>query len=69
MVQHGEDTRQGSHACPCHQHLQVISKLGAGSRAKILEVEPDEPHIAAGRKAVESLRGFVSSWGLRSPFL
>ncbi|GLI65776.1 hypothetical protein VaNZ11_009387 [Volvox africanus] len=48
----------------------VISRLGGnGQPAQILDVEPDEPHIAAARAAVRGLREVVAAAGLRSPFL
>lgn len=47
----------------------VVSKLGVGAPANILGVEPDEPHIAAGRAAVRALRQGADALGVRSPFL
>ena len=47
----------------------VVSRLGVGRPAEVLEVEPDEPHIAAGRQAVRQARELASSLGFKSPFL
>ncbi|GIL93344.1 hypothetical protein Vretifemale_20752 [Volvox reticuliferus] len=48
----------------------VISRLDRGGQpAQILDVEPDEPHIAAARAAVRGLREVAAAAGLRSPFL
>jgi hypothetical protein len=44
----------------------VVSQFGQGNFAEILEVEADEPHIAAGRRAVEALRGVGRSLGVDS---
>lgn len=38
-------------------------------RAKILDVEADEPHIALGKMAVKSVRQATDAIGLKSPFL
>ncbi|KAI8468019.1 MAG: hypothetical protein J3K34DRAFT_454404 [Monoraphidium minutum] len=47
----------------------VVSKLGQGSPAEILDVEKDEPHIEAGRAAVSTLRSLVGGLGIKSPFM
>lgn len=47
----------------------VVSHLGEGQAAKILPVEPDEPHIAAAKEANRVLKMGLYSSGLRSPFL
>jgi hypothetical protein len=47
----------------------VIDKFGAGRKAAILNVEPDEPHIAALRQLNSSVRGTLEALNIRSPFL
>ncbi|KIY95975.1 hypothetical protein MNEG_11988 [Monoraphidium neglectum] len=47
----------------------VVGKLQQGLPAQILDVEKDEPHIAAGRAAVEALRGLAGGLGIKSPFM
>ncbi|KAL6762516.1 hypothetical protein V8C86DRAFT_2515288 [Haematococcus lacustris] len=47
----------------------VISRLGQGQPAHILNVEPDEPHVAAAKEVVKQLRGLPSALGLSSPLL
>ncbi|KXZ45031.1 hypothetical protein GPECTOR_59g639 [Gonium pectorale] len=48
----------------------VMGRLGrGGAPAQILDVEPDEPHIAAARAAARGLRELAAAAGLRSPFL
>ncbi|KAG2497258.1 hypothetical protein HYH03_004842 [Edaphochlamys debaryana] len=47
----------------------VVQRLGLGSQAEILDVEPDEPHIAAARAAVRGAVEFAGALGLKSPFL
>jgi hypothetical protein len=34
-----------------------------------LDVEPDEPHIAAAKQANQAVRGVLDSLGLKSPLL
>lgn len=47
----------------------VIDKLGVGQKAVVLDVEPDEPHIAALKTLNQSVRGVFDAVGLKSPFL
>lgn len=48
----------------------VMQRLGGGGQqAEILDVDPDEPHIAAARTAARSARQFADALGIRSPFL
>ncbi|KAJ9522148.1 hypothetical protein QJQ45_005136 [Haematococcus lacustris] len=47
----------------------VISRLGQGQPAHILNVEPDEPHVAAAKEVVKQLRGLPAALGLSSPLL
>ncbi len=47
----------------------VVSRLGVGRPATILDVEEDEPHIAAARTAVRTAREAADALGLKSPFL
>lgn len=47
----------------------VVSRLGVGQPATILDVEEDEPHIAAARAAVRTAREAADALGLKSPFL
>ncbi|CAG9467431.1 unnamed protein product [Pedinophyceae sp. YPF-701] len=47
----------------------VIQDSGVGREAEILDVEPDEPHIAAGKYAARLLREGADTLGIRSPFL
>jgi hypothetical protein len=35
----------------------------------VLDVEPDEPHVAAGRQAVRAGRELLAGLGLRGPGL
>lgn len=46
----------------------VVDRLGAGRRAVILDVEPDEPHIAAAKSAAKSARQLLGSLGLKGTF-
>lgn len=47
----------------------VIGHLGIGQEASILEVEPDEPHMAFGKAAARSVRILATQLGLPQPFL
>ncbi len=48
----------------------VLSQPGfLGQPATILDVEPDEPHIAAGKQLFKGVRQLVDGIGLNSPFL
>ncbi|WIA34177.1 hypothetical protein OEZ86_012535 [Tetradesmus obliquus] len=47
----------------------VVDHCGQGSKAVVLDVEPDEPHIAAAKQANQAVRGVLDSLGLRSPLL
>lgn len=42
----------------------VVQRLGHGEQASVLDVEPDEPHIAAARTAVSQLRTVAEQTGL-----
>ena len=39
----------------------VIDRLGVGAKAVVKDVEPDEPHIAAGRAAVRTVRDVLGN--------
>jgi hypothetical protein len=41
----------------------------AGNRAVVLDVEPDEPHVAAGRQVVRAAKDVMAGLGLRGPGL
>ncbi|KAF6263863.1 hypothetical protein COO60DRAFT_1470323 [Scenedesmus sp. NREL 46B-D3] len=47
----------------------VVDHCGQGSKAVVLDVEPDEPHIAAAKQANQAVRGVLDSLGLKSPLL
>lgn len=47
----------------------VIDKCGVGRKAVVLDVEPDEPHIAALKQLDQSVRGTLDVLGIKSPFL
>jgi uncharacterized protein with NAD-binding domain and iron-sulfur cluster len=47
----------------------VIEQLGQGSKASILPIEPDEPHIIAAKTINKQLTGLINDLGLRPPFL
>lgn len=47
----------------------MIDKFGHGKKAVILDVEPDEPHIAALRLLNKSARGVLDALNIKSPFL
>lgn len=47
----------------------VIDKCGVGTKAVVLDVEPDEPHIAALKQLDQSVRGTLDVLGIKSPFL
>lgn len=47
----------------------VIEHLGAGEKAAILPVEPDEVHISAAKQANKQIMGALNLLGLRLPFL
>ena len=57
----------------CMDHFEresgINGKGGSLKRAKILDVEPDEPHIAVGKAAVKNLRQAAEVLGFKSPFL
>jgi uncharacterized protein with NAD-binding domain and iron-sulfur cluster len=42
----------------------VVDSLGVGQQAKILDVEPDEPHIAFGKELNRGVRGVLEAVGL-----
>lgn len=43
--------------------------VGVGRRPTIPQPEPDEPHIAAAKRAAKTVRGAVGKLGLRGPWL
>ena len=48
----------------------VLEQPGfVGQPAVILDVEPDEPHIAAGKQLFKGIRQLADGIGLQSPFL
>lgn len=47
----------------------VIDRLGLGTKATILDVEPDEPHVALARQGVRALRDVADTLGLKSPLM
>lgn len=47
----------------------VIDKLGFGGKATILNVEPDEPHVAALKNVNRGVRGVLDQLGVKSPLL
>ena len=48
----------------------VLSQPGfVGQPAQILDVEPDEPHIAAGKQLFKGIRQVVNGIRLKNPFL
>ena len=48
----------------------VMEELGiAGYPAEILDVEPDEAHVALGKQVSRQVSGVASALGLKSPFL
>lgn len=47
----------------------VIDKCGVGQKAVVLDVEPDEPHIAALKTVDQSVRGVFDALGIKSPLL
>eukprot|EP00955_Chlamydomonas_euryale_P054963 355993-Chlamydomonas_euryale.AAC.12 len=47
----------------------VVSRLGQGEQASILDTEEDEPHVAAGKQVIRTARETLDTLGLRSPFL
>jgi hypothetical protein len=53
----------------CGQCRRPHSSSGQGSKAVVLDVEPDEPHIAAAKQANQAVRGVLDSLGLKSPLL
>jgi hypothetical protein len=42
----------------------VVSRLGIGNPATILDVEPDEPHIAAAKALDRNLRKALAGVGV-----
>lgn len=42
----------------------VIERCGLGSQATVLDVEPDEPHVAAAKTADRALRGALEALGV-----
>lgn len=42
---------------------------GVGRAPTIATPEPDEPHIAAAKKAAKAVRGVTEAWGVRGPWL
>eukprot|EP00879_Flechtneria_rotunda_P028371 GHRR01030475.1.p1 GENE.GHRR01030475.1~~GHRR01030475.1.p1 ORF type:complete len:457 (+),score=95.91 GHRR01030475.1:1370-2740(+) len=47
----------------------VIDQCGVGQKAVVLDVESDEPHIAAAKQLNQSVRGLLDGFGIKSPFL
>lgn len=47
----------------------VIDQCGLGQKAVVLDVEPDEPHIAAAKQFNQAVRGALEGLGIRSPLL
>lgn len=47
----------------------VVDRFGVGSKAVVLDVEPDEPHIASLRSLDKAVRGTLDAVGFKSPFL
>jgi uncharacterized protein with NAD-binding domain and iron-sulfur cluster len=47
----------------------VVGALGVGEQASIIDVDPDEPHVAVARSAIRTLRDVASNAGLKTPFL
>ena len=47
----------------------VVDRLGVGTHASILPVEPDEPYISTLKGAAKSVKSGLESLGIRSPFL
>ena len=46
----------------------VVRRLGQGREAVILDVEPDEPHIAAGKALNRAVRGVLEGVSSGSAF-
>lgn len=47
----------------------VVDHCGVGKKAVVLDVEPDEPHIAAAKQANRAVREVLDNLGVKSPFL
>jgi hypothetical protein len=47
----------------------VIDELGIGQRATILQVEPDEPHIALAKTANRGAKSLLAGLGFKDPFV
>eukprot|EP00798_Chlamydomonas_sp_ICE-L_P018499 gene18499-24997_t len=47
----------------------VVERLGVGNKAEVLDVEPDEPHIALAKDAIKQARMTAKMFGLSSPLL
>lgn len=47
----------------------VVERLGVGRKAVVLDVEPDEPHIAAGKQVNQAFRGVLNALSIKSPLL
>jgi hypothetical protein len=47
----------------------VVTRLGIGQPAVVLDTEADEPHIAAVKTANRQLKMGLESLGFRNPFL
>ena len=56
---HGSWSQEKAYVTGLEAANLVIEKFGRGSRAAIIPVEADEPHIQVGR----SLNQWVRSWG------
>ncbi|KAF8066234.1 pds [Scenedesmus sp. PABB004] len=50
-------------------NLVIDACGGRGAKAVVLDVEPDEPHVAAAKAANQAVRGVLDGLGLRSPLL
>eukprot|EP00276_Gloeochaete_wittrockiana_P020132 CAMPEP_0184336256 /NCGR_PEP_ID=MMETSP1089-20130417/4618_1 /TAXON_ID=38269 ORGANISM="Gloeochaete wittrockiana, Strain SAG46.84" /NCGR_SAMPLE_ID=MMETSP1089 /ASSEMBLY_ACC=CAM_ASM_000445 /LENGTH=580 /DNA_ID=CAMNT_0026661229 /DNA_START=24 /DNA_END=1766 /DNA_ORIENTATION=+ len=66
--EHGSWSQEKAYVTGLKASNLVINKLGQGDPARILPVEPDEPHIELGRNALKSLRNLSSSINLPLPF-
>jgi uncharacterized protein with NAD-binding domain and iron-sulfur cluster len=58
VTRHGSWSQEKAYVTGLEAANLVISRFGRGSKATILPVEADEPHIQVGRSLNQTVRGF-----------
>jgi uncharacterized protein with NAD-binding domain and iron-sulfur cluster len=61
VTRHGSWSQEKAYVTGLEAADLAIAYFGSGSQAKIIPVEPDEPHIQLARSMNQSVRGFVKT--------